>query len=195
MKTLRIAAVAAVAALALTSCGKTVDLAAPVKAGPATSSSSSTSSESGNFPTPEPADLETSATPDEPEAPTEIRFGDTWEWEDGMQVTVSKPKKFKPSDYAAGTDGYTKFVQFTVTVKNGTSKKVDLIGMADAASGDTEAHEVFDSGKGISGSPSTSILPGRKVTYKVAFGVQDPNDIVFQYGPTFDHEDAIFTSK
>jgi len=190
-----LAAALAVAAVTLTGCGAGNQMAGvPLKsAAPASSTPSPTSSEPGNFETPDPADLE--PTTDEPEPPTDIRFGETWEWEDGMQVTVSTPKKYRPSEYAAGTDGYTKFVQFTVTVKNGTKKKVDLIGMADVASGDTEGHEVFDSGKGIEGSPSTSILPGRKVTYKVAFGVENPSDIVFQYGPTFEHEDAIFTSK
>lgn len=196
MKITRTVAVASLAALALASCGKTTELAGPVKAVPAASSSSPapSTSDSGNFQTPDAADLETT-TPDEPEPPTEIRFGQTWEWEDGMQVTVSKPSKYRPSEYAAGKDGHSKFVLFTVTVKNGSKKKVDLIGMANVASGDTEGGEVFDSGKGVEGAPSTSILPGRKVTYKVAFGVENPNDIVFQYSPTFEHEDAIFTSK
>ncbi|GAA1993520.1 hypothetical protein GCM10009817_39780 [Terrabacter lapilli] len=169
-------AVAALSALTLTSC--------------ATSKVSSSSAA--------PAGDSKSQAADAPAAPEKADtalFGSTYTWDDGMQVTVSKPQNFKPSQYAAVMGKQTKFVLFTITVKNGSKQKIDLVGSATAQSGSGEASPVFDSGKGVESAPMTPLLPGRKVSYNAAFGVDDPKDIVLQYGPDFSHENAIFTSK
>lgn len=145
-----------------------------------------------------PAPIETytpEPVPTEPEADTMIaKFGQVFTWEDGLQIVVSAPKAFKPSSYAASSGKFTKYVIHTVTVTNKTGKKVDLIGMARAMSGDQEADEVFDFTNNLGGAPSAPLLNGRKVTYKVAFGVANPNDIVFEYTPTFEHDAVVYTS-
>jgi hypothetical protein len=189
-------AAASLSVLALASCGTgTINAATPGKAPAA--ASSSTTSDPGNFPTP---DTDTTAedaatTPDEPEAPSEIRFGQTWTWEDGTSVTVSTPKKFTPSTYAAGTDGFKKFVMFTVTIKNGSKKKLDLFATPNLMSGETEASAVFDTDKGLEGTPNSSIRPGRTAKFKVGYGVTTTTDLVMEYSPTLEHEDAVFTTK
>jgi len=195
MKKISTSIAVALSVLALASCGTVKSTTTAGKPAPA-AASSTTSTPDPNFPTPDASDLETSEPEvTEEDTPQTVRFGTTWEWEDGVAVTVSKPKPFRPSEYAAGKDGAKKFVSFTITVKNGSKQKIDLTGMANMASGDTESHEVFDSGNGVSGAPMTGILPGRKVTYKVAFGITNPNDLVLEYAPTFSHENATFTSK
>jgi len=116
-------------------------------------------------------------------------------WTDGLAVKVSKPAAFTPSDTAAGSDQFDKFVVMTVTITNGSKAKYDpsLFYMT-VSSGDQEADQVYDSAQGISGSPSTSVLAGRSVTFKQAFGVKDPKDIVAEVRPGFDYDSAIFTS-
>ena len=121
--------------------------------------------------------------------------GDGFTWSDGLSVKVSKPAAFTPSDTAAGSDQFKNFVVMTVTLKNGSKAKYDpsLFYMT-VSSGDQEADQVFDSANGISGSPSTSVLPGRSVTFKQAFGVKDPKDIIAEVSPGFDYDAAIFTT-
>ena len=122
-------------------------------------------------------------------------FGTTWEWPDGLKVTVSQPSSFNPSSYAAGIEGFTKFVQFDVTVENGTQKKYEPSAMyLSVQSGGGEAEQVFDTNHGMNGTPSTVLLPGRSVSFKVAFGVKDPADLVMEVTPTFDYDPAIFVS-
>ena len=121
--------------------------------------------------------------------------GEGYTWTDGLSVKVSKPAAFKPSDTAAGTDQFKNFVAMTVTIKNGSKKNYDPSQFyMTVSSGDQEAEQVYDSGQGISGTPSTTVLPGRSVTFKQAFGVKDPKDIVAEVRPGFDYDSAIFTS-
>lgn len=87
------------------------------------------------------------------------------------------------------------FVAFTVTIDNGATSNYDpTLFMASAQSGSVEASEVFDSENGFNGPPTTKLLPGRTVTFKVGYGVQDPKDIVLEVTPGFDYDSAIFTS-
>ena len=60
----------------------------------------------------------------EPEQET-LTFGKSYTWDDGVSVTVGKPKKFKPSEYAYAekAKGYLKF---TVTAVNKSDKPLDL---------------------------------------------------------------------
>ncbi|KJK12683.1 hypothetical protein UB45_07540 [Terrabacter sp. 28] len=198
------AAVAALSILALASCGKQIEGAGTTAkaAQPAAAASSGATSDAGNFPTPEPADLQTSdaepvaeETPEEPAAPESIRFGQTWEWEDGVTVTVSKPEKFKPSYTAMGGDGFKTHVRFTITLKNGSKEKLELFGTPTIVSGDTEGEAVFDTAKGLNGPPDSKVQPGRTVKFKVGYGVTNTTDLVLEYAPTFSHDDATFTSK
>jgi hypothetical protein len=57
--------------------------------------------------------------------PEALEFGKSYTWDDGVTLTVGKPKKFKPSEYAAAekAKGYLKF---TVTIVNKSDKPLDL---------------------------------------------------------------------
>ncbi len=133
----------------------------------------------------------TTTTTPTPENPV---FGQTYEWEDGLAVSVSPPTPFTPSDTAAFDPAPT-FVSFEIKIVNGTSEIFDpLLFSTTMQSGNTEASQVFDSEQGVGGSPSTPVLPGREVVFRQAYGVNDPADLVMQVSPSFDHDPAIFTS-
>lgn len=130
----------------------------------------------------------------EPEANSgEIAFGETWTWDDGTSVTVSEPEPFTPSEYSAGGEGYDEHLLFTVTVENGSGGPLDLgLFTMTMQSGRSEADQVFDYDAGLEGSPYTTLLDGRTVEFEAGFGVEDPDDLVLQLAPTFDHDDAYF---
>jgi hypothetical protein len=134
-------------------------------------------------------------TTDTGSADDTAKFGSAYTWTDGMKVKISKPADFKPGEYAAGTDNFDAFVVFTITITNGSKKKYDpsLFYMT-VQSGDQEGDAVFDSEKGVGGTPNTAVLPGRSVSFKQAFGVKDPKDNVDEVSPGFDYDSAIFTT-
>lgn len=123
----------------------------------------------------------------------EASFGDTWTWGDGLEVTVSKPGAFKPGEYSAGGEGYDQHVKSTVTIDNKTGEPFDAsLVFSTVQSGTSEGEEVFD--EGLDGSPSTTLLDGRTVDFVAGFGVEDPDDLVLELTPSFDHDAAIFTN-
>jgi hypothetical protein len=127
-------------------------------------------------------------------AGAQAKFGETYSYGDGLQITVSKPAPYRPSQYAACEKGATHLV-WTVTVKNGTAEPYDPGGYSDTVqSGQSEGSSCFDTAKGLEGEPSTTLLAGRTVTWKVGFGVENPNDVVMEVRPGFEYESAIFTS-
>jgi len=125
----------------------------------------------------------------------EANFGDTWTWEDGTKVTVSKPAEFTPSNTSAGGEGFDQHVKFEITVENTTGEPLDLgLFTMTIQSGRSEGGEVFDSAKGMEGSPMTRLLDGRSVDFSAAFGVDDPEDLVLEVMPSFESSSAIYTS-
>ncbi|KRB73212.1 hypothetical protein ASE01_20865 [Nocardioides sp. Root190] len=124
----------------------------------------------------EPTEAETSEAPENP------AFGTAFTWENGLSVTVSKTKPFKPSDSAMAGKGT--HISFTITVVNGTGANYDpSCDSFSLQSGNEEAEQIFDSAKGLEGSPSTTLLDGREAKYQVGFSVTDPNDLVFEFSP------------
>ena len=142
-------------------------------------------------------DPSTDSTSTDSEVPAKLG-GSGYSYSDGLEVTIGKPTPYKPSESAAGTVEGDSYLVFTVTITNGTKKVFDpsLIQVS-VQSGSTEGSSIIDLGNDagdIGGSPSTNILPGRKLTYKTAFGVTNTRDLVVQVTPSFDYDPAIFTS-
>ena len=84
----------------------------------------------------------------------------------------------------------------SIVLTNGTDENFDPSSFSvNLQSGTTEGSQVYDSEQ-LGESPSTTLLPGRSATFKVAFGVTDPEDLVMEVSPTFgfDYESAIFTN-
>jgi hypothetical protein len=144
----------------------------------------------------EPADPTTPVDePTETETPedTTVKFGRTFTWENGLSATISAPKPYKPTDTAAGTEGFKYFVQFTVTIVNKTGAPFDPDATNHTVqSADVEGSRIFDSSSSLD-TPSTKVLNGRQTKYKVAFGVTNPKDIVFEFAPGYEYNSAIWT--
>ena len=99
-------------------------------------------------------------------------FGSTATWPDGVSVTVSKPEPFKPSEYAAGTEGAKKFAKVVVTLTNGSSEPVEAYMMdVRATSGDAAAESVIDFDHDLEGFVNARVMPGKSVKWPVGFGV------------------------
>ncbi|MFZ1382336.1 MAG: hypothetical protein WAS54_06055 [Scrofimicrobium sp.] len=125
---------------------------------------------------------EESATTEEEEvteepANTNPTFGDTYTWDDGLAVTISQPTEFTPSEYSAGAVEGQTALSYEVTLTNGTDKDVESVMiMLTVASGGSEGSAIFDSNNGVE-IPTSTILPGKSLTWTVAYSVADPADV------------------
>jgi hypothetical protein len=109
-----------------------------------------------------------------------LAFGKSHSWDDGVTLTVGKPKKFQPSEYTALNETQ-RYVKFTITVVNKSDKPLDLgLTYISAESSNEEAHQVFDSGTGLRGPPDSKLPKGQTSTFDVGFGVADTTDVVME---------------
>ncbi|WP_460513729.1 hypothetical protein [Frigoribacterium salinisoli] len=121
-------------------------------------------------------------------------FGDTWQYDDGLTVTVSAPEPYTPSEYASGAD-QAEAVVFTITIENGTEANFDpSLSIPNVSSGGTEASRIVDFEGATGLPPSTTVPSGQSVSWQAAFSVVDPEQIVLDVAPSFDHDAAVFTS-
>lgn len=196
MRKTTILAVPSIAAtvLVLAGCGGTSGAPSEGDAGtnrPTTSSSESPADTAAES----PADTAEESPAAEEAGDGTQKFGDSYKYEDGLTVTVSKPAKFKPSDVSFVSKPQKNYRQFTITVVNKTGKPYDpSMFTASLQSGNEEMEEIFDSAKGFEGSPTTKVLNGRETKFKIGFGAADPADMVLEVAPGFEYESAIFTS-
>lgn len=130
-----------------------------------------------------------------PTKSTTAKFGQSFEFENGISMTVSAPEPYTRDEYASGGEDAAAHLAFTVTIVNGSDANYDpSLFYATVQSGNTEAEQIFDSANGLNGSPSTAVLPGRETTFKIGFGVADPADLVMEVAPGFEYDAAIFTT-
>lgn len=121
-----------------------------------------------------------------------LKMGESFTYSDGLQITLSKPTAMTSSEWAYPESAPG--LSFDVTIVNGTSAKYDpSMGYMTAQIGNTEAEEIFDSENGYDGAPSTSVLPGREVTYKAAFVGTDTTNLVVEIAPDWDRGSLVFT--
>ena len=109
-----------------------------------------------------------------------LAFGRSHTWDDGVRLTVGKPKKLEPSPFAVVQKSKL-YLKFTVTVVNKSDKPIDL-GMTyiSVQSGNKEAHQLFDSQSGLQGPPNAKVRRGTESEFDVGFGVVDPDDLVME---------------
>jgi hypothetical protein len=109
-----------------------------------------------------------------------LPFGKSHAWDDGVIVTVGRPKEFEPSKWAV-VEKSKRYVKFTVTVVNKSEKPID-IGRTyiSVQSRNREEDQLFDSMSGLKGVPDTKVLKGRASEFDVGFGVADPKDVVME---------------
>jgi hypothetical protein len=168
-----------------------------------------TTTEDEPDPTDAPSEPPTDEEVDEPEEPTTTTtstttteaqssnptFGETYEWDSGIAITVAPPVPFTPSESAVGGEGSPAYLQFDITITNGTDEPFDpALVLTTLQSGSVQAEQVYDSAQDFNGGPTTTVLPGRDIAYKVGFGVTEPDDLVLEIAPDFDQDATFFTS-
>lgn len=144
------------------------------------------------------AEEEPAAQPTEDPADAPKAFGDTVTWDNNVSISVSDPKPYKATDYAAGVTAGQKQVYFTLVLTNHSAETYTPVLMVSASSGGEEASDIFDidGPQGDMGTPpTTKVLPGKTIKWKVAFSVADASDITLQVSPGFEYTDAIFTNS
>lgn len=174
-------AAALLAALSLAGCG------AQSIASSSPASTDTKAAAAADTDTTEDADLEA------PKPDGVYSFGDTVKFDDGSTLTVSKPVKFRPAEYAAGGEKskyhYKVKISFTNKAKTIFDPTLTSVKMS---SGDEEGEEVYQDGFD---NPSNKLLPGKKVTWSTGFGVKSAKSqtVTVSMG-MLDYADAIFTN-
>jgi hypothetical protein len=109
-----------------------------------------------------------------------LAFGKSYTWHDGVKLTIGKPQKLIPSEFAV-VDKSKHYLKFTVTVANKSDKPVGL-GMVyiSVLSGNEVAEDVFDSPSGLNGPPDIKVRKGQTSEFDVGFGVADPKDLLME---------------
>ena len=141
-------------------------------------------------------ELGQSAEEPAPDALGTLSFGETNVWQNGVQLSVSAPEPYTPSEFAAGADLPDNLV-FTMTIRNDSSENLEPTPFPKLSSGGQEASQIFDvsaEGQAVSVPPTTVIEPGQSVTWRAAWSVADPNALTMQVAPSFEYQDAIFTN-
>lgn len=126
------------------------------------------------------------------QAPGIPHLGEAYRWESGLVAHVSKGEPYVPSSAAAGTDGFSQFLRFEVTLTNRAPESFRLSDFRiGAQSAGEQASQVFDSGNGINSLPAADLANGETRTFPVVFGVQDPDDTVLDVVQAFELSDRV----
>jgi hypothetical protein len=57
-----------------------------------------------------------------------------------------------------------------------------------------EGEFVADSAQGLTGPPSTVLLPGREAVFDLGYGINDAEDIVMEVRAGFEYESVVYVS-
>ncbi|GAA2443963.1 DUF2510 domain-containing protein [Agromyces soli] len=124
-------------------------------------------------------------------------FGETFVYDDGVELTVSAPAPYTPTELAAGAT-YPDNVYFTVTLKNTSDAAVDVFAFGELVSAGEYGSSIFDfdgpQGE-ISLPPTETLEPGATLTWIEAWSVADPSSLTYTISPGFDYDDAVFTTE
>jgi hypothetical protein len=123
--------------------------------------------------------------------------GSTAVFGSGLKITVSAPKTYRPSEFAAGHTEGNKAYAVDVVVQNDSKEKFDaVLVMPTARAGEdgVEAEAVFDGEVG--GSFDGSLLPGKKATEKFVYSVPaDAKTLTVEIQPGFDFDSTHWELK
>lgn len=118
-------------------------------------------------------------------------------YEDGVEVTLSGYKRGTSSAWAAPEN--TAYVSFTVKIVNKSKSTVDLgTGFVMCYYGDesTQAEQIFDSERGLEGTPSMRLRAGRTASAKVACEMPKGEEYLqIELAPSMESAVAIFAGN
>lgn len=163
------------------------------KSGSAAASESESGTGSDNSITAE-EEPEPTPTSTEPEI---YKLVDSITYENGVELSLSDYKRGVSSAYGAPEN--TAYISFTMTVVNGSDSTLDLASsyyLCQYGDESQEGEEVFDSERGLDGTPSTHLRPGRTAKAKVACEFPKNEEYLqVEVGPSLDMETAIFAGN
>ncbi|HEX5401483.1 MAG TPA: hypothetical protein VFX16_04190 [Pseudonocardiaceae bacterium] len=150
-----LAAAAALALLGLAGCS-------------ATTTGAATTSQLATTAAATPAHVAPAASTPDGSASRPYPFGATHHGQ-SLDLTVSKPKSFVPSDTAFADGAKGSAVEFTITMSNHANQAFNPLQelTVKATAGDSEASEIDDSANHI-GEPDADLLPGHTLTWQHA---------------------------
>ena len=123
-------------------------------------------------------------------------FGETMIWDDGVEMAVSVPEAYTPSEFSTGAIlPYT--VAFTLTVTNNSDANVSVLPYSRVTSAGQVASpvvDITDAGELVGVSPQVALPPGQSVAWKEAWSLVDPNSISMLNTPSANHVDVTFTN-
>jgi hypothetical protein len=127
------------------------------------------------------------------EVTADASFGEPFEFEDGLAISVSEPKMFRPSANAT-TGGEPNYVGMKVRVVNETGRKFSPAQISiTVESDDSQAGDVIDAKRNMMASPPRkSVRPGGQASWNLGFGVLDPNDVAVEVQVGMNREPVTF---
>lgn len=127
-------------------------------------------------------------------------FGQTLTYPDGLAVSVAV-RPFQPAASAAGTgQGVARCIAARVTLTNNTSKPIEALSTSVVATANgAPLSQVVDIEQNMTGAPMVTVLPGKTVTFEMAFGVPTAGkaDLQVETRPNFGmgYQTAIFSGE
>ncbi|WKK23220.1 hypothetical protein QZH56_31520 [Streptomyces olivoreticuli] len=103
-----------------------------------------------------------------------VAFEDTYAYEDGLKVKVTRPTAFKPSVTSLGHKPENSPVAFMVTLTNDTKQTFEVAGVLirlKAGENGDPAEQIFDTARGVGNPLTGSLPPGKSDTATFAFDV------------------------
>ncbi|MFG2296556.1 DUF4190 domain-containing protein [Streptomyces sp. NPDC048603] len=130
-----------------------------------------------------------------PDSP--LAFGKTYRYQDGVEVTVTEVKGYKPEPNAYMPDRPTSAAKVTATIKNGSDKKIEIRLALPSARDDkgVEVDRLFDDEvyKPFEG----TLLPGQSATAVFGYGLTEgTKGLQFEISPAaVGYENAIWSGN
>ncbi|MBT2511025.1 DUF4190 domain-containing protein [Streptomyces sp. ISL-98] len=131
------------------------------------------------------------------EAARNLEFGETYTYENGLKITVSKPQPYVPDDYVLGHAKGNKAVQVIVTAVNDGTAKVDFkTGLPNVSDADGADAELLIDGSGRQKVLTGNLLPGKRAVGKYAYSLPPgaADRIQVEFSPdVMEYDDAVWT--
>lgn len=105
-------------------------------------------------------------------------FGDTYEWQNGQQITLGKPEEFtitNPYTREEFTKGKT--LKFKVTHINKSDEPYDAGFLQFSGTSSGKAIEEIYAPEDKIGQPQVEVMPGDSLTYYIGFEVENLKDL------------------
>lgn len=138
----------------------------------------------------------TSSAPAKTPASQNAKFGQSYKWSDGVEVTISAPTPYTPTAAAAGAVAGDQNVVFKITLTNGSKANIDpSIANLSLNSGGVAASNIIDLMNSAFNVPQAPVLPGQSISWSLAYSVKDASSLTGQFDlDDLTHSAAVFTN-